>query len=114
MSHALPATKEVGHMEITDKEYEEIMSRLRKIHSATGHCSRQYLVNALLKRNADPKVIQVARTFKCSVCQENAHPKPRPQASLEDIPPKMEQASSRCGNVVPPRNPEILVFHFGY
>ena len=97
MSHAMPATKSVGHGEITDKEYEEIMSKLRKIHSATGHCSRQYLVNALLKRNADPKVIQVARTFKCSVCQENVHPKPRPQANLEEIPPKWSKLQADVG-----------------
>ena len=44
MSHAMPAIKNKDPGEISSQEYEEMISRLRKIHSATGHCSRQYLI----------------------------------------------------------------------
>jgi len=46
------------------------------------------LVRALRARNADPRIIELARSLKCSVCEESARRTPRPQATLEPLPPK--------------------------
>jgi hypothetical protein len=46
------------------------------------------LVRALRARNADPRIIELARNLKCSVCEESARRTPRPQATLEPLPPK--------------------------
>lgn len=82
----------------------QILQRLRKIHSATGHCSNQYLVKALQKRNASEDVIEVARNFRCAVCDERVRTKPRPTATLHDIPPKWSRLQADVGTWVNPED----------
>ena len=95
---AIKKTKTYEMMESMSKEeLDGIMSRLKRIHSATGHCSKEYLLRALQRRNADPKVLEVAKLFRCSVCEEKQQTKPRPTASLEDIPPKWSRLQADVG-----------------
>lgn len=86
------------------KQKAEIMSKLRRIHSATGHCSVDYLVRALKRRNAKPEVIELAKNFRCPICEEQAPPKPRPQATLESLPPKWPRMQADVGSWVHPEN----------
>ena len=82
---------------ISQERTTQILQRLRRIHSATGHCSNQYLVKALQKRNASDDVIEVARKFRCAVCDEKVRTKPRPTATLHDIPPKWSRLQADVG-----------------
>lgn len=43
---------------------------LRRIHSATGHCSQDYLIRALRRRNVGKEVLELAKQFTCPSCEE--------------------------------------------
>ncbi len=85
---------------LSRQERSEIFSKLRRIHSATGHCNREYLVKALQKRGAKPGVLELAKEFKCSVCDEKSRIQPRKQVTLTDIPPKWTRMQSDVGSWV--------------
>lgn len=90
-----------------------ILRQLRRIHSATGHCSVEYLLKALRKRNASPDVLEVAREFRCPTCAERAAPKPRPQASLDDLPEKWSRMQADAGTWVHPEGGGATQFLLG-
>ncbi len=92
------------------KEKAEILSRLRRIHSATGHCSVDYLVRALKRRNVKPEVIELAKSFRCPICEEQTPPKPRPQATLESLPPKWSRMQADVGSWVHPETGKHFQF----
>ena len=87
-----------------------VLRVLRRIHAATGHCSRDYLVKALKRRNADHETIELAKNFRCSTCEEHVVSKPRVQGSLEDIPPKWARVQVDGGSWSHPETKEN--FHF--
>ena len=89
---------------------EEILSRLRKIHSATGHCSNRHLVQALKRQGADKQVLQLAREFSCDVCREWSRPSPRHQATLHGISKKWETLLVDCGYWRHPSSQESWLF----
>ena len=62
--------------------------QLYLLHAATGHCSTRNMVLALQKRGAGPRVLEAARKFKCSVCEEKKRINHKHVASLEPLPPK--------------------------
>ena len=80
------------------KEHEAIKRKLYLLHAATGHGSVRHMVDALKRRNAKPLVIQLAKEFKCSVCQEKCKVQPKQVASLEPLPPKFHTISADIGH----------------
>ena len=79
------------------EERQRVMNMLRKIHSATGHCSNQHLVQNLKRQSASPAVLRMARDFSCDVCKEWSRPSPRHQATLRPIAKKWEVLQMDCG-----------------
>lgn len=92
------------------KKKGQIMQMLRRIHSATGHCSKDYLLRALKRRNASSEVMEVAKGFRCPVCEEHRIPAPRNQSNLESIPPKWSRIQADAGTWVNPE--DNRPFHF--
>ena len=76
----------------------------------TGHGSINNLVNLLKKRNVAPAVLEAAKNFTCSVCQEKAKIQPRHLASLEPLPPRFHTASTDVGHWNHPQNGESIQF----
>ena len=65
---------------------EAIKRRLYLLHSATGHGSVKHLIEALRKRGASERVLQLASEFRCPVCIEKQRVGSRPTATLEPLP----------------------------
>ena len=78
-------------LDITDEERREITRKIQRIHCSTGHSSLSNLVKALELRSAHPKVIQIAREWKCPICEHRHRKDPRHFATLETIPQKWER-----------------------
>ena len=92
-AHEGPCQHENHHKEdhlfvMPPERRKTVMQAIRRIHAATGHCSKEYLVRALRKRDADQDTIDMAKQFRCPSCEEQKGPNPRNVANLEDIPPK--------------------------
>ena len=87
-----------------------IKKQLYLLHAATGHGSVRSLVEVLKRRNASEEVLQLARDFKCSVCQERCRVKPRHLASLEALPPKWHTLSADLGHWKHPQTGEHVQF----
>ena len=68
---------------LSDEDKKRIRRQLNLIHCSTGHGSYHLLIKALQRRNVDPQVLELAREFRCSVCEERKRPDPRRQANLE-------------------------------
>ena len=60
------------------------------------------MVEALKRRNADPRILELARNFRCSVCDERRKIQPRQVASLEPLPPKFHTLTADVGHWVHP------------
>ena len=99
MEHAmvLSERREVRERERA-KADEKIKKQLYLLHSATGHGSTKHLVQALKRRGAPPRVLELAKEFKCSVCAERPRVQPRHLASLEPLPPKWHTISADIGH----------------
>ena len=81
-----------------------VEKQLYKLHAATGHSSIRNMVLALQKRGAPAKVIEWAKEFRCSVCEENGKLKPRHMASLTPLPPKWNTVCADGGHWTHPGN----------
>lgn len=79
-----------------EREKKDWERKLKLIHSATGHGSVASLVDALKKRGAAPKVIQLAREFVCDVCEERKRPNPRRVSTWEVIPKRWRVVLVDC------------------
>ena len=64
------------------------------------------MVEALKRRNADSKVIELAKQFRCSVCEEKRRIQPRQVASLEPLPPKFHTITADVGHWTHPTTGE--------
>ena len=67
----------------TVQERERVMRQLHHLHRTTGHGSYESLLKSLEKRRADPRVLELARNFRCNTCEERKRPQPRRLANLE-------------------------------
>ena len=87
---AQPAEEEDVEMgpaaHISDKEKQEILHQLHKIHRNTGHGSKESLIKALKERGATPTVIEVAKEWSCDMCDKRKRRDPRRFATLETLP----------------------------
>ena len=75
---------------LSAEEIRRINKQLGMIHRNTGHGSVDNLVHALKVRNSDPRVIELAKRFRCSVCEEHRKFVGRPKSNLEPLPPKWQ------------------------
>ena len=92
------------------KEEERIKRDLYLLHAATGHCSIRHLVQALRRRGAPQKVLDLAQKFVCPVCQEKARIQPQHVSSLEPLPPAFHTISADVGHWQDPRTHEHFQF----
>ena len=83
--------------DIPADERRKIFQNLRRIHTASGHCSLDYLVRSLRRRGAPRIVLRCAAFFRCDTCQERRRPDPRHQASLCEIVPKWHTLQCDAG-----------------
>lgn len=93
-----------------EQNEEEIKRKLYLLHAATGHSSTRHMVRALEKRGASAQIIQCAKDFRCSICEEKCKRKPHHVASLEPLPPKLHTVSADGGRWVHPETHEEFEF----
>ena len=91
-------------------EEERIMKQLYLLHSATGHGSVKTMIDALKRRGASQRVLDIASRFVCSACQERKRPPPRRLASLEVLPPRWQTITADVGHWTHPRSGETVQF----
>ena len=92
------------------KQDERIRKQLYLLHCATGHSTVRHMVQALKRRGADPRTLELAEAFTCPVCQERKRPPPRNLASLEPLPPKLYTLEADIGHWVHPISEESVNF----
>ncbi|CAE7790042.1 RE1, partial [Symbiodinium sp. CCMP2456] len=106
---AYPAEAHVHERE-RKREDERIRKKLYLLHCATGHSNPKHMVQALQRRGADDRVLQLAKEFKCDVCKEKQRPPPRNLASLEPLPPKLYTIGADIGHWAHPHTGESHQF----
>lgn len=89
---------------------EEVKRRLYLLHSATGHGSVENMIQSLKRKGVASKVIDLAKQFRCPVCEERKRPQPRNLASLEPLPPKFATVSCDVGHWIHPQTKEKWQF----
>eukprot|EP00435_Cladocopium_sp_Y103_P042170 s2053_g11.t1 len=94
----------------TEKDKKLLEQKLYKLHAATGHSSIRNMVIALQKRGAPEKVIEMAKNFRCSICEEHGKLKPRHASSLEPLPPKWATVCADGGHWAHPVSKETFGF----
>ena len=62
---------------LTPEEHDRCLGKIALLHRNTGHGPIEHLVTALQARRADPRVIELARTYECPICQETKRQVPR-------------------------------------
>ena len=113
-----PQSHEMGNSEMAmvsgkwdmDQTEEDIKKKLYLLHAATGHGSVRNMVHALQKRGASPKVMELAKKFKCSLCEEKRHVNHKQAASLEPLPPKLATVAADGGHWYHPTTGEHSQF----
>ena len=92
------------------REDERIKKQLYLLHCASGHCSVPHMIEALKRRRAPERTLELAKEFSCPVCQERSKPPPRAQATLEPLPPKFCTISADVGHWEHPHSKEPVQF----
>ena len=93
-----------------EKRKAQMNKQLYLLHAATGHGSLRHPVDALKKRGASEEVLQAAKEFRCSICEEKRRVEPRHLASLEPLPPKWHTLSADVGHWHHPTTGEDVQF----
>ena len=107
---AQTTTEASSSSSFTPAESARVQKQLYKLHAATGHGSVKNLVDVLKRRSTDPRVIELARNFQCSVCKEKGRIQPRHLASLEVLPPKWHTIAADIGHWRHPRSGDSCQF----
>ena len=89
---------------------EQLKRKIYLLHAATGHGSTRHLVEALERRQAEPRIIELAKQFRCSICEEKRHVGSRHLAALEPLPPKWATISADIGHWHHPKTGEHVQF----
>ena len=89
---------------------EQLKRKIYLLHAATGHGSTRHLVEALKRRQAEPRIIELAKQFRCSICEEKRHVGSRHLAALEPLPPKWATISADIGHWHHPKTGEHVQF----
>ena len=82
---------------VSDAERERVLKLIKHIHSVSGHGSIQTLVKALAKRGVPKHVLDIAKDFKCSICEERVKTAPRRPATLMTVPNKWHTLQTDVG-----------------
>ena len=90
-----------------------IFQNLKRIHTASGHCSLDYLKRSLKRRGANRDVMRCVEHFKCDVCQERRRPDPRPVSSLVELVSKWDTLQCDGGTWTHPVTGERWQFFLG-
>ena len=104
------AVNETMNQPSARKADERIKKQLYLLHCASGHCSVSHMIEALKRRRAPERTLELAREFKCPVCLERSKPPPRAQATLEPLPPKFCTISADVGHWEHPHKKEPIQF----
>ena len=88
---------------LTEEERQQVIAKIQHIHRSTGHGSIHNLVKALEDRGCHPRVVRIAREWKCSVCDHRKRRDPRRFATLETIPQKWERVQLDFATWMHPR-----------
>ena len=89
---------------------QDTQRKLYLLHAATGHCSTRHVLQALQRRGGSKMVLEVAKQFKCTVCEESKRLNHKNAASLEPIPPKLSNVSADGGKWFHPGTQEEYEF----
>ena len=92
------------------KPDEHVKRQLYQLHAATGHGSIRHMVEALKKRGAPEYVLNLARDFRCHICDERHKVTHKHVASLEPLPPKWATVSADGGHWIHPQTGEHVEF----
>ena len=95
----------------TSQSDERIKIQLYLLHAATGHGSTRHLVEALRRRGASARVLQLAHAFQCPICAEKRKVGSRHVASLEPLPPKLTTIAADIGHWTHPSTKEQIQLH---
>lgn len=93
-----------------EKSVEEIRRKLYLLHAATGHGSYRHMIQALQRRGASQLVLEEAKKFRCSVCDEKKVVNHKHASSLEPIPPKLATVAADGGKWYHPKTGEHVEF----
>ena len=93
-----------------ERENQRIDKELYLLHASTGHSSVRNMIMALQKRGVSEHVMERARKFKCSVCEEKQKLQPRQVASLEPLPPKWATVCADGGHWTHPQTQQVVGF----
>ena len=88
----------VDDQPLSKQERERVKKQLYLLHAASGHGSSRHLVEALRRRGVHPEVLELAKEFKCSICEERRRVQPKHLSSLEPLPPKWHCVSADIGH----------------
>ena len=77
-----------GLAPLNTEERNRYLRQIAGLHRNSGHSPVEHLVKALQARGSDPRLLELARSYQCPTCQEAKRMVPRPQVSLEPLPPK--------------------------
>ena len=83
MAQAQMVSSSEGSETFTKEEQDRVLKQLHHLHRTTGHGSYESLVKLLENRRADRRVLELARQFKCNICEERRRPLPTRLANLE-------------------------------
>ena len=95
---------------LTLEEKDKALKDIATIHRNTGHGPLEHLVRALEARKTDPRIVQLAREYRCDVCRECSRRVPRPQVSLEPLPPKWKVLQADNAYWIHPHSGERVQF----
>ena len=76
---------------LAEGEKEEIETKIHQIHRATGHGSMKNLIEALEKRGVSNKVLQVAKQWKCPMCETYKRQDSRRFSTSETMPRRWQR-----------------------
>jgi rubredoxin len=96
--------------DLAEGEKEEIEKKIQHIHWATGHGSMKNLVETLEKQGVPAKVLQVAKQWKCPMCETYKKLDPRRFSTLETIPRHWQCVQMDMGSCCHPGTKKK--FHF--
>ena len=97
-------------VKVETKKRALIRKQLYLLHAATGHSSVRNMIMMLQKRGVKPEVLEEAKRFTCSICQEKAKVTPKHVSSLEPLPPKWSVICADGGKWTHPVSQEHVEF----
>lgn len=106
-------TRPVNRPLATNLSDHEIKRQLYLLHASTGHGNVRNLIMALQRRGVGGRVMELAKQFECSICQENQRKQPHKVATLEPLPPKFSVVSVDEGKWTHPQTREEYIFLLG-